>query len=154
MKFSSRQDIEAPIDFVFKEVSDFDAIERQMLRRGVKVQCTDQGDARGVGRSWAAKMAFRGKSRNVAAELTQVEKPNGYSIVSASGGINMHLDVDLVALSRNRTRVAVAVDVKPSSLSARLLVQSMKFAKTNLQKRFDSRVASFATEIKERYARA
>lgn len=37
MKFSTRKDIEAPLKFVFNRISDFAAIERQIMRRGVEL---------------------------------------------------------------------------------------------------------------------
>ena len=41
-------------------------------------------------------------------------------VVSTSGGIEVVLVVDLVELSPARTRMAVGLEVKPNSLSARL----------------------------------
>ena len=43
--------------------------------------------------------------------------------------------------------MAVGLEVKPNSLSARLLVQSMKLAKSNLTKRFKVAVADYAETI-------
>jgi len=37
MKFAAREDIEAPIEYVFSQISDFPALERSALRRGADV---------------------------------------------------------------------------------------------------------------------
>jgi len=154
MKFSTREDIEAPIDFVFAAVSDFDTIEKQILRRGVKVRRVEQGGPQGEGMAWEARVPFRGRMRDVTAHVTAMEPPTAYRVASVTGGINGDLGVELVALSRQRTRLVVGLEITPSTLSARLLVQSMKFAKGNLQKRFARRVAKYAAALSERYSAA
>ena len=63
------------------------------------------------------------------------------------------MSTELVALSKNRTRVMMSVDIKPLNLSARLLVQSLKLAKTSLTKKFKLRVSEFAKTLEERHAR-
>ena len=56
-------------------------------------------------------------------------------------------------LSRNSTRVLVALEIKPLNLSSRLWVQSLKLAKTTLNKKYKERVADYARGMEERHAR-
>ena len=46
--------------------------------------------------------------------------------------------------------MAVALDMKPLNLSARLLIQSLKLAKSSLTKKFKDRVADYAKNLGER----
>ena len=119
MKFSAREDIDAPIESVFEAVSDFDAFERR-------------------------KVAWRGRVYDVDAELVALEPGEGYTIESRSNGIESSGVVELVALSKTRTRMFVSIDLRPVTLSARLLVQSLRLAKGNLSRRFKTRVHEFA----------
>ena len=52
-----------------------------------------------------------------------------------------------------KTRVIVGLDMRPQTLSARLMIQSLKFAKANLYKRFEARVERFGKDIQEQYNR-
>ena len=147
MKFSTREDIEAPIDNVFKAVSDFDAFERRMLRRGVDITRDEATALDQVGARWKAKFSWRGRLHDVDAELVTLDPGEGYAIESMSSGVECMSTVDLVALSKARTRMFVSIDLKPTTLSSRLLVQSLRLAKGNLSRRFKARVQEFAAGL-------
>jgi hypothetical protein len=151
MKFTAREDIEAPIEFVFSQVTDFAALERSALRRGAEVQRVDDLEVPGPGMAWDAAFTLRGKRREVQIELTEFDPPNGIVVGSRSPNMGGHLVVDLVALSRGRTRLGLDLEMQPKTLAAKLLIQSMKLAKSNLTKRFKLRVADYAKDLEERY---
>lgn len=153
MKFSNRQDIEAPIAFVFEQLTDFPAIERAAMRRGAEVQRIDSLTGKGPGMTWDARFEFRGKPRELQLELTEYDPPNGLSMSSQSTNLDGHIVAELVALSRTSTRLTMAFDLHPRNLSGKLLVQSLKLARKNLSSRVQGRLAGFATEIGERFQR-
>lgn len=153
MKFSTKEDIEAPIDHVFNEVSDFQAFERAALRRGAEVQRVDSLQAPGPGMSWRAQFKFRGRKREASIEVTQYDRPNALTCAFETGLLHGTLEVDLVALSRNRTRLSVVAELSPRNLTARLLMQSIKLARSSVDKKFRFRIAHFAKELEERHKR-
>lgn len=153
MRFSTKEDVEAPIDFVFDAVSDFQSFERAALRRGAEVQRVDTLHSSGLGLTWEAQFKFRGRKREIRIEVTQFERPNSLGCVFETQLLSGTLDVDLVALSRNRTRLSVDGTFSPRNLTARLLVQSLKLARSGLEKKFRFRVAHFAKELEERHKR-
>ncbi|WP_321365119.1 SRPBCC family protein [uncultured Celeribacter sp.] len=151
MKFSTRQDIEAPAEFVFEHITDFDGLERQAMRRGIDVKRKAATQPRDVGAGWTLKVPFRGKLRDLFAEIVEFDAPNIIVATAVSGGLNMELKTELVPLSPQRTRVTFGYDVRPKTLSARILVQSVKFAKATLQKRFEKRIQSYCEHLSEQY---
>ncbi|MBU2889732.1 MULTISPECIES: SRPBCC family protein [Celeribacter] len=151
MKFSTRQDIEAPADFVFGHITDFEGLERQAMRRGIDFSRKSPTQPRGVGAGWTLKVPFRGKLRDLDAEITEFDAPNALMAMAKSGGLNMEITTELVPLSAQRTRVTFGYDVRPTTLSARILVQSVKFAKSTLQKRFEKRVKTYCQNLSEQY---
>lgn len=154
MKFSTNEDIDAPIDAVFFMLCDFERFERAAMRRGAEVQRLDQLAVPGVGASWAAAFELRGKRRELHLEMVTFDKPNEIVLESKSVGMIGQMSFELIALSRGRTRVKAELDVKPLNLSARLLVQSMKLGKKTLTRKYKLRVAEFAKGMEDRYLRS
>ncbi|UYV37116.1 SRPBCC family protein [Rhodobacteraceae bacterium D3-12] len=151
MKFTTREDIEAPIEYVFGVVSDFDGFQRQAMRRGADVARTDSLEAPGEGMAWDIAFPFRGKRREMAVKMVDYAPSHHMVFDSRLTGLNGLLTVDLLALSRGRTRLDLSIELAPQSLSAKLLVQSMKLAKGSLNKRFKVRVAEFAKTTEDKY---
>ena len=147
MRFSTREDIDAPAEVVFAAVTDFDAFERRMLRRGIDVTRDEMQPLAQVGANWKARFDWRGRSYDLDAELVALDPGENFAIESRSGGIVCMGVVDLVALSKTRTRLFVSLDVKPTTLSSRLFVQSLRLAKGSLERKFKARVSEFAGAI-------
>ena len=154
MKFSAKEDIEAPIEQVFALVSDFAALERAALRRGAEVQRTDSLHKPGVGMSWTAAFMARGRQRKLDMVMTTYEPPHAMRFDSVAQGLHSNMTVELVALSRGRTRLSVDLELKPKSISARLFVQSLKLARNTLNKKFHLRMADYASDLEDRARRA
>ncbi|MDD9705844.1 MAG: SRPBCC family protein [Paracoccaceae bacterium] len=154
MKFSAKEDIEAPIEQVFALVSDFAALERAALRRGAEVQRTDSLHKPGVGMSWTAAFMARGRQRKLDIVMTTYEPPHAMRFDSVAQGLHSNMTVELVALSRGRTRLSVDLELKPKSISARLFVQSLKLARNTLNKKFHLRMADYASDLEDRARRA
>jgi len=153
MKFSSKEDIEAPIEQVFDMLSEFEFFERSAIRRGIEVRRMDDIEGHRVGMTWMARFSLRGKPRDVEVRLAEFDRPMLIEFHSTSPGMLGQMTLDLLALSPRRTRMAVVLEIKPKNLQTRLLIQSLKLAKANLTKRFKLRVADFAKQMEERHNR-
>lgn len=152
MKFTTTKDIDVPVDYAFQRVSNFDAYERQALRRGAQVTRVDGGVVR-VGSAWDVAFTFRSKDRELRATVSDISGPERLAVDTAANGLNSVTVVDLVALTPKVTRLNVTVELFPKSLSARLLLQSLKLAKSNLNKRFAKRVDEQVAGMADEYQR-
>lgn len=152
MKFTTREDIEAPIDFVFGQLTDFPAIERAAMRRGAEVQRMDRMSANGPGMTWDTRFRLRGKQRELRLELTDFAPPEGLSMHSRSTNIDGTMMAELVALSRNSTRLTMHFDLTPRNLSGKLLVQSLKLARKTVTAKVHDRLAAFARDVGTRFS--
>lgn len=151
MKFSTNEDIGAPIDAVFEMLCDFEAFERAAMRHGAEVQRVKDMATPGVGMTWNAAFQMRGKPRQMELELVSFDRPNEIVLESTMPGMLGNTSFELIALSKTRTRVKVVMEIKPLTLSARLLVQSLKLAKNSLTKKYKLRIAEFAKTLEDKY---
>ena len=151
MQLTAREDIAAPIDRVFDAVSDFDGFERAILRRGAEIVRTDTLRRSAPGMSWDTRFVYRGKMRRVQAELTRLDRPEALHLVTASPGLEGSLSVDLVSLSPRETRMEVRLVLTPRSMTARLMVQSMRLAKRSILRKYRRGVRKFARDIETRF---
>ncbi|MFK7744458.1 MAG: SRPBCC family protein [Roseobacter sp.] len=154
MKFSTRQDVDAPIDRVFEMICAFDVYERAAMRRGADVIRLDSLDAPGIGAKWDVQFTMRGKQRFVSLEVVEFDTPTEITVSLSSRNVIGGVHVELFSLSRSRTRMLVGVEVTPITLAARLFLQSLKLTKSSLNRKFENRIAEHAKDIEERHQRS
>ena len=148
MKLTTKLDVEAPLDFVYGYLSDFDQFERMALRRGAKLEVEGP---EAVGRIWRIRFKAKGKLRAINLQLTHLlpEAVIGLSLDSSLfAGLSQ---IDMLRLGSTKTRLVMAVDFRPKTLAARIFIQSLKLARGRVQKRLDKRAAKLAKLIEEQW---
>lgn len=149
MELKASEDVDAPIEQVFKVLSDFDQLERLAARRGLDVARLRPGAVQ-EGAEWRVAFRLRGKDRTVHITLSKLQPSTFLGVTGEGSGVSGVFGVELMALTPNCTRIAVTVDLAASSLSGRLMLQSMKLARGKVEKRFRERISKFTTVLEER----
>ena len=153
MKLSTRQEVGAPIGFVFDMLCDFESWERSALRRGASLERTDSLLVPEPGMGWEVQFEFHGKPRSGQVRLHEIDAPQKLRFTGAGSSFEGSLDIDLLELGPRLTRVAVVSEARPRTISARIVLQSAKLGKAKLTERYEQRIARFAAEIEDRYRR-
>ncbi|MEM9717186.1 MAG: SRPBCC family protein [Pseudomonadota bacterium] len=151
MELNIKQDIDAPIAFVFEQMTDFDAHERRAVMAGLSVIRTAQSPDEVI---WKAAFDFRGKIRKVDLRLYDIIAPEQMLIELKGQQLEMLSDAKLIELSPELTRLRLKLSMTGKTLKARLLVQSARLAKQNIIRRLQSRLAGLASEIEDEYLEA
>jgi hypothetical protein len=151
MQLSAREDIRAPVEHVFREIADFAAFERKIIRRGGDVALLDGPVPPEPGARWEVRFRFRGKNRRVVATLERLDPGQGLTMGFASPNIMGHCTVDLVALSASRTRLNVVIVTRPVSIAAKVLAQSLRLGHARMERRFRTAVATYAEDVEARH---
>lgn len=149
MKFSSHEDIKALAQAVFAALSDHEQFQRVMQQRGVAMRRVDDRPDLGPGMAWEIDFKFRGRARKLRCLVTEVQGPERLCLSNESDGLTGKVAISVLSLARQRSRVLVAVEMKPKNLSARLLLQSMRFAKGSLDRKFKSRIHDWASQMSQ-----
>lgn len=152
MEFSSKVDVDAPAEYIFECLSDFQSFEKAALRRGADVQRVDSQQALGVGATWDVAFNFRGKKRTITVEMTECTPPELASYDAKGQGVEATMRIELVPMSKTRTRMTTSVTMTAKTMPARLLLQSAKLAKGQVTKRFDGMMEDFGRQLSQRYS--
>lgn len=147
MKFSTRQDTDLPAESLFQAISNFDSLARMLSRRGVIVRRQDSLAADGVGMAWLIGFDFRGRNRELTLQVTDFQPPELLQLQGNSDQFEVIVRMTVVALTRAKSRLIFETDLQPRGLKARLLLQTAKLGKPQLDRKFALRIAEFVDSL-------
>lgn len=147
MKFSTRCDLDAPAADTFDRVSNFSRIEQMLLRRGVSIQRADPAQPAGVGMGWVLGFDWRARARELRLEVTRLDHPEHVGLTGLSDAFDIAIDMTVVALGRVRSRLIFETEIRPRNMRARLMLQTAKLGKGQLDRRFAQRIDRFVAEL-------
>lgn len=150
MRLSTKQDVDAPLAQVWAIVADFDGWERAALRRGADVSRDDSHRQASVGTEWRLGFLYRSKPRKMQLQLTRLEQPHHIGLHFHSAALEGEVHIELIEMAARRTRLHVVTELKPLNLGARLYLQSLRFARNRVERKYHDRIAAFAHEIEQR----
>jgi uncharacterized protein YndB with AHSA1/START domain len=154
MEFTAKDDLDVPIEAAFDLLSEYDVFERMAMRRGVEVRRHNPESPIGIGSKWDVDFEWRGKDVPMKAEITKFERPDFIEIEAVMPGMDVTVQFDLVALSKKRTRLHFKATSSAKTLPMRLLLQSLKLARSNIDKKMQDRVSLQCRNLEERYYQA
>jgi hypothetical protein len=153
MKLATRYDIEAPIERVFAELLNIDHWERSAMRRGMDVARTDTLAQPGPGMTWVTKFRYRNRDRSATLRIDRMEPPTRLDLSAVSALVDLTIGFELLALSVRRTRLHLAVEMKPKTLASKLYLKTLRLARSRVDREFQTRVGKFVLEIEDRITR-
>ncbi|MCQ0969840.1 hypothetical protein MLD63_05285 [Paracoccus sp. TK19116] len=147
MKFSTRVDTDRSAPELFAAISDFDRIAKMLISRGVAVEPIAPDQDPGTGMAWFVTFDWRGRERRLRMDVTRFDRPEKLTIAGSSEPFDLIIDMTVVALSRERARLIFETDVRPRNIRARLMLQTAKLGKTQLDERYRKRIDSFVENL-------
>lgn len=148
MKFSTRCESDLPVADLFDQICDFEGLEHLLLRRGAVPKRLDPHQQPGVGAGWDISFNWRGRLRELRLVVDRFERPERLVLSGQSDSFDIGIDITFVGLSRTRSRLLFEVDIRPRTMRARLMLQTAKLGKSQLDRKFDQRIRSFVNELR------
>ena len=153
MKFKVSEDVDAPQEMVWARFTDFSGFEEDARGRGAILNRVGNWTQTVQGVEWRGEVTVRGKSRPITAKVTQLVPQELCVVDSRIGGMNCHQEIIFVPLSTTVTRVALMLDLSADTLTARLLLQTMKLARGRALQKLQGGLARQGNAVKAAYRR-
>ena len=154
MKLAAKSDVEAPAPFVFAQLADFEGWVRAAMRRGAEVIRTDNLRSSAPGMTWDTMFNYRGKDRRATIRLDALSPTTHLALSGKAAPVDGVLTIDILDLGAKRTRIEVRLEVKPKTIAARIFVQSLRLARSRVERSFAQRVDQLAVELEDRFRRS
>jgi uncharacterized membrane protein len=151
VKFKVSDDVEAPIDWVWEGFTDFGAIEADARARDADIVRVGDWTEPAHGVAWRGSVPVRDKVRPIEARITTFVPNKNLVIDSRIGGMECHYEVSFAPLSQAVTRVSIVLELKASTLSARLLLQTLKIARRKVIQRLEGAVVRQGQAVEADY---
>jgi len=148
MKFSTRIDTDLPADRLFDEIANFNTLERMMIGRGASVTRIDPSQEPGCGIGWNIGFDWRGKPRRLRLDVTRYDRPEQLTLAGRSDALDLSVVASGVALSRVRSRLILETEIRPRNMKARLMLQTAKLGKSQLDRRYERRIVEFVDQMR------
>lgn len=147
MKFSTRHDTDLPPDRLFDLVSDFPRLEKLLMRRGASVRRIDPSAEPGVGMAWEVGFDWRGRRRDLRLDLTRFDRPETVALSGQGESFSLRFTMTVIALTRQKSRLMAELELRPQNMRARLILQTAKLGKTQLDQRYHKQVVRLIEDL-------
>lgn len=140
MKLRVAEDVAAPSEWVWDGFTDFSDIEDEVREGGADLARVGGWQDAHLGASWRGALPVRGKVRPIEARISVFAPREAFAVESRIGGMQCRYAASFVPLAEPVTRVSVVLDLQASTLSARLVLQSMKVARRRVLQRLEGAI--------------
>jgi len=153
MKFKVSEDVDAPQAMVWARFVDFTTLEDDARGRGATVTRVGNWTDAAEGVAWRGDVTVRGRSRPLAAKVTRHAPEDLCLIESRIGGMNCTYEMTFVPLAAEVTRVALVLELSADTLTARLLLQTLKLARGRVLQRLQGVIARQGNAVEAAHRR-
>lgn len=151
MQLTAKMDIEAPTSVVYAHLIDHAAWEAEARQRGAEIERPANMPLAGIGAGWRIRVPFKGKPRKFLVRIDALAPDARLGFAIDGQAIEGNSVLELLQLSPRRTRLRVALDIRPKTLAARLFLNTMRLAKGRVQARLEKRLHQLGHRIEARH---
>lgn len=151
MKFKVAEDVDAPLDFVYSRMADFSRLEDEIRGSGAELRREGNWTQAAEERAWKGSVTVRGKPRRIDAVIGHMAENDTILVESKVGGMDCSYEMTFYEMSPTITRIATVLELKPNTLSARLIIQTLKLARGRVLQKMTGSLVRRGNEIEADY---
>ncbi len=153
MKFGHSREINVPIDYLFDRACNFAVFEKRGIQHGIEVHRQSGGPVV-AGYRWQIAGILRGKPREAAIELVEFIRPDLIGVMVYSSGFQTAGTVRFIGLTKRSSRIETEIEIRATTLRARLILQALRLARGRVAKRIRAAINLSARKVEEDYRAA
>lgn len=153
MIFETSEEVDVPRDFAFSRFGDFTRYEAAARAYGADIRRVNGFTELAEGAGWRGSVMVRGKTRGVEATVTRLVRPEHAQMQTLVGGMTVTVDLTFEELGPEQTLVRAKASLRATTLAARLILQTVKLGRRQIQAKLDSRIVALANEYEDEYRR-
>jgi len=153
MIFETREEADIPRDFAFSRFADFTRYEQAARDYGADIRRVNGFTEISEGCSWRGSAVVRGKTRGVEARITRLNPSDHAQISTIVGGMTITVDLFFEEIGPEKTLVRTTAQLRATTLAARLILQTVKLGRRQIQGKIDSRIVALANQYEDEYRR-
>jgi uncharacterized protein YndB with AHSA1/START domain len=154
MKLTAKTDFDTPASAVYEALTDASNWEREAVRRGIDVDRPAGSPQSGIGASWRISGRYRGKQRKLLLRTARLVPGEVIEYSFESPSANGSIILEITALSARRSRLRLAIDVRPKTLAARLFLNTIRLAKGRVEGKLEARLVGLGSYVRQRHERS
>lgn len=150
MQFRHTQEINAPVDYVFKRATNFSRFENTPVKEGVSFKRRDRHPVR-IGTQWRVSVPIRGRVRRFNVELSEMVPPRTISYRSVSLSYQAALSLTFTPTSAESCRLDMILVAQSRSFSTSMVFNTIRLARKRINRRIRERMERLADRLEEDY---
>jgi len=151
MKFKVSEEVDAPQAMVWTRFTDFSGFENDARGRGATITRVGNWTTTAEGVEWRGEVTIRGKARAVSARVARLVPQELCLIDSRIGGMECGYEMTFVPVSADVTEVSIVLELSVDTLAARLLLQTLKLARSRVMLRLQGMLARQGNAVEAAY---
>ena len=150
MQFKHSQDINAPVDYVFKRMTDFPRFEGQTGKDRISFKRIGRAPVH-IGTRWDISVPYKGRNRKFTAELSQLIAPRVVSYRSTSPKYQAALSLTFTPLGAGSCRMDMLLVAQSRSFSTGMVFKTIRLARKRINRNIRTRMEVLAQKLEDRY---
>ncbi|MCF6305106.1 MAG: SRPBCC family protein [Rhodobacteraceae bacterium] len=135
MKFDYKTTVNAPVEFVFARLTDFEKFEKVGFGNISKFKPIGDIAAPEIGAKWKLRSEFQGRQRSFSLQLRELIENKSVVLGNGSDKFDVEASFGLAKIDDENTGFIFEINSSAKTITGRLIMQTMQLARSRIEKK-------------------